>query len=65
MADAASSVVPPPEVYFVGLAFHVPSVREMQALPGVDNPALLGLLETVFDLPTGDSRDTAGMKANG
>lgn len=59
-ADAASSVVPPPEVYFVGLAFHVPSVRELQALPGLDNPALLALLETVFDLPAGDSRGAAG-----
>lgn len=50
-ADTAASVVPPPEVYFVGLAFHVPSLAELRAFPGMTNPALRDMLSRVFDLP--------------
>ncbi|CAM9798232.1 unnamed protein product, partial [Ectocarpus fasciculatus] len=58
-ADTESSshqVVPPPEVYFVGLAFHVPSVAEVRGSAVSDNnPALRRVLEDVFDLPLGDA----------
>lgn len=50
-ATAVASVVPPPEVYFVCLAFHVPSLAEVQALPGMSNPALRDMLARVFDFP--------------
>lgn len=50
-ADTAASVVPPPEVYFVGLAFHSPSLAELRAFPGMANPALREMLSRVFDLP--------------
>eukprot|EP00752_Nemacystus_decipiens_P016486 g14737.t1 len=52
-ANPSSSfhVVPPPEVYFVGLAFHVPSVAELRALPL--SPALWKTLADVFDIPVG------------
>lgn len=50
-AKAALNVVPPPEVYFVGLAFHAPSVAELQALPSLENTALREMLAGVFDLP--------------
>ncbi|CAN0163461.1 unnamed protein product [Ectocarpus sp. 12 AP-2014] len=57
-ADTESSshqVVPPPEVYFVGLAFHVPTIAEVRASAALDNnPALLRVLVDVFDLPVGD-----------
>ncbi|CAB1101529.1 unnamed protein product [Ectocarpus sp. CCAP 1310/34] len=57
-ADTESSsqhVVPPPEVYFVGLAFHVPTVAEVRASAVLgNNPALLRVLVDVFDLPVGD-----------
>lgn len=54
-ANPSSSlqVVPPPEVYFVGLAFHVPSVTELRALPL--SPALRKTLAQVFDLPVDDA----------
>lgn len=50
-ADPALSfhVVPPPEVYFVGLAFQVPTVAELRALPL--SPDLRRTLGQVFDLP--------------
>ncbi|CBJ25527.1 conserved unknown protein [Ectocarpus siliculosus] len=58
-ADTESSshqVVPPPEVYFVGLAFHVPAVTEVRASAVLDNnPALRRVLVDVFDLPVGDA----------
>lgn len=60
-ADTASSsstshVVPPPEVYFVCLAFHVPSVAELRALVGLDTTrALRSVLDQVFDFPVGDA----------
>lgn len=50
-ADTATSVVPPPEVYFVGLAFHAPSLAELRACPGMANPALREMLSRVYDLP--------------
>ena len=63
-ADPASSfhVVPPPEVYFVGLAFRVPSVAELRALPL--SPALRRTLADVFDLPVGDA-EVAGRPSSG
>lgn len=58
-ADPKSSshqVVPPPEVYFVGLAFHVPTVAEVRASTVLDNsPALRRMLVDVFDLPVCDA----------
>lgn len=48
----SSHVVPPPEVYFVGLAFHVPSVAELGTLPQLgSNPAFRRMLAQDFDLP--------------
>ncbi|CAM9448131.1 unnamed protein product [Laminaria digitata] len=55
-ADTAASVIPPPEVYFVGLAFHVPSLAELRAFPGMTNPSLRDMLSRVFDLPV-DAED--------
>lgn len=56
LSSSTSHVVPPPEVYFVSLAFHVPSVAELRALPGLDtNPALRTVLDEVFDFPVGDA----------
>lgn len=52
--SSTSHVVPPPEIYFVGLTFHVPSVAELRALPGLDaTPALQTMLDQVFDFPVG------------
>ncbi|CAN0533709.1 unnamed protein product, partial [Ectocarpus sp. 12 AP-2014] len=53
--SSSHQVVPPPEVYFVGLAFHVPTVAEVRASAVLDNnPALLRVLVDVFDLSLGD-----------
>lgn len=67
-SSSTSHVVPPPEVYFISLAYHVPSVAELRALPGLDtNPALRTVLNEVFDFPVGDvgasSRQSTGVIA--
>lgn len=67
-ADPAASfhVVPPPEVYFVGLAFHVPSVAELRAL--TLSVALRSTLARVFDLPVSDAdheHEAAGLPSSG
>ncbi|CAM9985385.1 unnamed protein product [Discosporangium mesarthrocarpum] len=62
--DSGSSAVPPPEVYFVGLVFHMPNVGEVLQLPHVSgNPWLRGLLEERFDLELGASSMAAGNKS--
>lgn len=58
-ADAADLVVPPPEVYFVCLVFHMPSVADLRALPALRNPALRRMLGRVFDLPVDIEEATA------
>ena len=35
----------------MGLAYHVPSLAELRAFPGMTNPALRDMLSRVFDLP--------------
>ncbi|CAM9696471.1 unnamed protein product [Scytosiphon promiscuus] len=62
----SSHVVPPPEVYFVGLAFHVPSVAELAALPQLgSNPALRRMLAQVFDLPVGAAAGDPDCRSKG
>lgn len=35
----------------MGLVFHMPSLTELRAFPGMANPALREMLSRVFDLP--------------
>lgn len=50
--DAARvvAVVPPPEVYFLCLAFHVPSKADLLSMAEMNNPTLRSMLTRVFDV---------------
>lgn len=50
VTSSASFVVPPPEVYFVCLACHLPPTKDLRAFLRRANPAQRRMMENTFDL---------------
>lgn len=64
-ANSPCQIVPPPEVYFLCLASHLPSAAELRASPGLKNLALRAMLADVFDLPVGLGQHVGKSRSDG